>query len=223
MGVQKVSKFGLGWTGGREGRNRGLHQSALLSDWSGDEEAFSSDSLVSLILEGHYPSPCGRRLYQRICSVFSMYSPARISRAGEWALEACLWCAQTPLPGISWTLSTPYTLHLSHLPLCPAFHLLFPSLSWSSPLVLTLIFCSDWTVVILWWTPSKEGFGSLPLAGVGSWWVLRSSEKKSLPKSYWASGLSWATVILNTFNALSSPFIVNKWLNNIQKNQDHDI
>ena len=90
MGVQKVSRFGLGQTGGsREGRNRGLHQSALLSDWSGDEEAFSSDSLVSLILEGHsIPLPVGGGWYQRICSVFSVYSPARISRAGEWALEA---------------------------------------------------------------------------------------------------------------------------------------
>ena len=79
--------------------------------------------------------------------VFSMYSPARISRAGKWALEACLWCAQTLLPGISWTLSTLHTLHLTRLPLCPAFHLLFPSLSWSSPLVLTLIF---WLQTLFW-------------------------------------------------------------------------
>ena len=50
--------------GGREGRNRGLRQSGLLSDWSGDEEAFSSDPFFGVTdLRGAiYPSPCGRRL-----------------------------------------------------------------------------------------------------------------------------------------------------------------
>ena len=89
-----MNRFWLGCTGGgRERRNRGLHQSGLLSDWSGDEEAFSSDSFFGVTdLRGGTLSlslweEAGTKGY---VPVFSMYSPARISRVGEWAMEACL-------------------------------------------------------------------------------------------------------------------------------------
>lgn len=219
-----MSRFGLGWTGGsREGRNRGLCQSGLLSDWSGDEEAFSSDSSVSLILEGAlYPSPCGRRLAPK-CMFQSSPCTLQLELAGlgsgPWRPASDVLrpsCLEFHGPLVPFTLYTsPAFLSALLSTFCslPCHGLLPWCLLWFSDCRL----CSDWTVVILWWAPSKEGFGSLPLAALGSWWVLRSSEK-SLPRSYWASGLSWATVILNTFNVLSSSFIVNKWLNNIQKN-----